>query len=68
MCSETSILFLNHSNTINPYKDLHFNTKGSGKLRQIIINFITKDFFILNDVTKTEPILDKNSIGKSSYK
>ena len=35
---------LNLSNIINLCKDLHLNLKGSGKLHQNIINFITKDF------------------------
>ena len=55
MCSEINIKFLNHSNTINPCEDLHLNTKGSGKLHQHI-NFIAKDFSILNDVIKTQPM------------
>lgn len=70
---DTNIKLLDYRNTINPRKNLnnstlHLNTKGIGKLRQNITYFVTKDFSIWFDVTKTEPILDKNSIGKTSHK
>ena len=47
ICSEANITFLDHSNIINPRKHLnnsrlHLNTKEPGKLRQNIINFVTK--------------------------
>ena len=41
ICSEANITFLDHSNIINPRKHLN-NSKEPGKLRQNIINFVTK--------------------------